>query len=108
MHARIHLSSALIPCTSSITCSQVLDAPLLEPRMLRATSHLGMEMWVIQLACLHHWPTSVYCFLVGAATSNLLGHLSHRRALAVGLSTTTKCGQPLVSSRISSPSVYAQ
>jgi hypothetical protein len=91
----MHLSSALTSCTSSITCvrrSQVLDAPVLEPRMLRATFHLGMDMWVIQLARLHHWPTAVYCYLVGAATSNLLGHIpiaAHSPSVSVLLSAAS-------------------
>ena len=92
--------------------SQVLDAPLLEPRMLRlydglgsvhggsivcAISRLGMDMWVIQLACLHHWSTVVCCY----STPLPPEPSPHTRR-------RSQCGQPLVSSRISSPSVYAQ
>ena len=62
-----------------------------------AISRLGMDMWVIQLACLHHWSTVVCCY----STPLPAEPSPHTRR-------RSQCGQPLVSSRISSPSVYAQ
>jgi hypothetical protein len=68
-----------------------------------AISHLGMEMWVIQLAChpsVHHWSTAVHCYLVGATTRLMSPSPRTRRR--------SQYGQPVVSSRISSPSVLVR